>query len=112
MNKKFSTDISIWMLLVSTTANPIQIHVLRLESQEHSVITKPGHIIFLVSTMFATLSSPAEDSSYGLKMLSPDTWLYRSSFVFYRCARVSFAQNIQQILRCTPISLSHMCSIY
>lgn len=48
MNKKCSTDTSIWMLFVSVTASPIQTHILRLDPGPKGV-TKPSHFFFPLS---------------------------------------------------------------
>lgn len=55
MDKKCSTDISVWMLLVSVTANPIQTRVLRLEPRP-SGATKPGTFCLLLCLLLCRTS--------------------------------------------------------
>lgn len=69
MNKKYTTDISIWMLLISVTAKPVQTCVLKFEPGVQKCYGVRPYFFSLTSTLPFTVSSAAQQNSHGLKML-------------------------------------------
>lgn len=94
MNKKCSTDTSIWMIFVSVTASPIQTHVLGLDPGPKG-ITKLGHSFFFFLCLYSVFCFIfySRISLMVSKLFLQLCGLSKSSFTFCRCSNSEIYSN-------------------